>query len=149
MVIPLLKTKLHIPQVRPGLVSRPRLIERLDERLRLGCKLTLLSAPAGFGKTTLVGEWVAKLRSEAWDDAPSTQAERGSVPSPIATAWLSLDESDDLVRVLNYLFAAPQAGLQAAGQTVEADLGIGALGALQGPQPPPAEAILTSLINDS
>ena len=55
MVIPLLKTKLHIPLVRPGLVSRLRLIERLDERLRLGCKLTLLSAPAGFGKTTLVG----------------------------------------------------------------------------------------------
>ena len=59
MAVPLLKTKLYIPPVRPGLVSRPRLIEQLDEGLRTGRKLTLISAPAGFGKTTLLSEWIA------------------------------------------------------------------------------------------
>ncbi len=54
MVTPLLTTKLYIPLVRPGLVSRPRLIERLNEGLMR--KLTLISAPAGFGKTTLLSE---------------------------------------------------------------------------------------------
>ena len=59
----ILATKLHIPSLRPaaGLVSRPRLLERLDEGPQ--CKLTLVSAPAGFGKTTLVGEWLHVLTS--------------------------------------------------------------------------------------
>jgi ATP/maltotriose-dependent transcriptional regulator MalT len=56
----LLATKLYIPPIRPELVSRPRLIERLNEGLYR--KLTLVSAPAGFGKTTLVSEWVSHLR---------------------------------------------------------------------------------------
>ena len=72
MTTPLLTTKLYIPPVRPNLVSRPRLIERLNEGSRLGRKLTLISAPAGFGKTTLVSEW-------------GTACERPA-------AWLSLDE---------------------------------------------------------
>ena len=55
--MPLLTTKLHIPPCRPGFVSRPRLVERLEEGLRMGRRLTLLSAPAGFGKTTLLSEW--------------------------------------------------------------------------------------------
>jgi len=59
MATPLLKTKLYIPSVRPELVSRPRLIERLNEGLCLGRRLTLIAAPAGFGKTTLLSEWVA------------------------------------------------------------------------------------------
>jgi LuxR family maltose regulon positive regulatory protein len=131
--IPLLKTKLYIPSVRPGLVSRPRLIERLEESLRLGCKLTLISAPAGFGKTTLVSEWVHCGSA----DGTST---------PLQVAWLSLDESDnDLTRFLTYLVAAVQA---AAEQTAEVDVGKAALSALQSPQPPPTEAILTSLINE-
>ena len=54
---PLLETKLYIPKWRPGLVSRPRLTERLDEGIER--KLTLVSAPAGFGKTTLLAEWLA------------------------------------------------------------------------------------------
>ena len=54
----LLRTKLRIPPVRPEMVPRPRLVGRLDEGLRLGHRLTLISAPAGFGKTTLLSEWV-------------------------------------------------------------------------------------------
>ena len=73
----LLRTKLFIPQVRPNLVPRPQLIEQLDQGLVQGCKLTLISAPAGYGKTTLVSEWVHTM---------------GGVTPPIAIAWLSLDE---------------------------------------------------------
>jgi len=57
MAVALLKTKLYVPPLRPGLVSRRRLVERLDEGLRLGHRLTLVSAPAGFGKTMLLSEW--------------------------------------------------------------------------------------------
>ena len=59
MSTPILATKLYIPPPRPKVVLRPRLIERLNEGLPAGRKLTLISAPAGFGKTTLVSEWVA------------------------------------------------------------------------------------------
>jgi LuxR family maltose regulon positive regulatory protein len=87
---PLLKTKLYIPPVRPGLVSRPLLAAQLDQGVRPGHKLILVSAPAGFGKTTLVNEWVHQV------DAP--------------VAWVSLDKEDnDLVRFLTYLVAAIQA----------------------------------------
>jgi hypothetical protein len=102
VAIPLLKTKLYIPPIRPGLVPRPRLTERLN--VGLNRKLTLISAPAGFGKTTLVSEGVASCERPA--------------------AWLSLDEGDnDPVRFLAYLIAALQ--------TVEADVGKGALSALE------------------
>jgi LuxR family maltose regulon positive regulatory protein len=129
---PILKTKLHIPPVRPDpstglrprLVSRPRLSEQLNAGLNR--KLTLISAPAGFGKTTLVAEWVHNL-SEA------EAADR--------IAWLSLDESDnDPACFLAYLTSALR--------TLEATLGEGTLSALQSPQPPPAEAVLTQLINE-
>ena len=120
----LLTTKLYIPHTRPELVPRPRLIERLNDGLR--CKLTLISAPAGFGKTTLVSEWVAGCER----------------PEPkVRVAWLSLDEGDnDPTRFLTYLVAALQ--------TIEANIGKGMLGLLQSPQPPPTEAILTALLNE-
>ena len=87
MSIPILATKLYIPPPRPKVVLRPRLIERLNEGLHR--KLTLISAPAGFGKTTLVSAWVAGC------DRP--------------VAWLSLDEGDnDPTRFLTYLVAALQ-----------------------------------------
>ncbi len=121
---PLLKTKLYIPPVRPGLIARPHLIERLNAGLER--KLALISAPAGFGKTTLMAEWVAEC----------------SVP----VAWLSLDEEDnDLTRFWSYVIGAFQ--------TVEASpntagyLGEAALTALQSLQPPPIEALLSTLIN--
>jgi LuxR family maltose regulon positive regulatory protein len=123
----LLSTKLYIPSPRPDgqRVLRPRLVERLNAGLHR--KLTLVSAPAGFGKTTLVGEWVHQLRSDA---AQGTQV-----------AWLSLDENDnDPARFLTYLVAALR--------TVEAGIAKGALSALQSPRPPPAEVILIPLIND-
>ena len=83
MATPFLKTKLYIPPVRPELVPRPRLIERLNAGLHR--KLTLVSAPAGSGKTTLLSEWA----------------------SGRPVAWLSLDEGDnDLIRFLTYLVAA-------------------------------------------
>jgi LuxR family maltose regulon positive regulatory protein len=87
MQAPLLTTKLYIPPPRPTLVPREHLIERLDDGLRLGHKLTLVSAPAGFGKTTLISAWA-----------------RGC-GRPVA--WLSLDEGDDdPARFLTYLAAA-------------------------------------------
>jgi LuxR family maltose regulon positive regulatory protein len=127
---PLLQTKLYIPPVRPGLITRPHLIERLSAGLRqnegFGRKLTLISAPAGFGKTTLMAEWVAEC----------------SVP----VAWLSLDEEDsDLTRFWSYIIGAIQTVVTppyTAGR-----LGNTALTALQSPQPPPIEAILVTLIN--
>jgi len=92
--IPLLRTKLQIPQVTAGLVVRPRLLARLNEGL--GCPLTLVCASAGFGKTTLVSSWIESL-----------VAGRGGVTPPLPAAWLSLDESDsDLVAFLRYFVAA-------------------------------------------
>jgi LuxR family maltose regulon positive regulatory protein len=115
-------------------VPRPHLIERLNQGLQLGHKLTLISAPAGFGKTTLVREWVGDLsKYEGTENQVVTRL-----------AWLSLDESDnDPTRFLVYLVAA-------LGQIegTESTIGKGALGMLQSPQPPPAELVLTSLIND-
>src|SRR5439155_2448038 len=84
-VTPILATKLYIPRLRPNVVSRPRLIERLNEGLHR--KLTLIAAPAGFGKTTLISEWVEGI------ERPRTR-----------TAWLSLDEGDsDPTLFLTYL----------------------------------------------
>jgi LuxR family maltose regulon positive regulatory protein len=119
MPTPILATKLFIPRLRPHVVSRPRLIERLNEGLHR--KLTLISAPAGFGKTTLVSQWLAG----------------GARPA----AWLSLDEGDnDPTRFLTYLVAALQ--------TIAVHIGEGMSGVLQSPQPPPPEAILTALLNE-
>lgn len=121
MSAPIVATKLFIPPSRPGIVSRPRLVERLDRGLAAGCKLTLISAPAGFGKTTLASEWIA------------------GCGRPVA--WLSLDEGDsDPARFLTYLVAALQ--------TVSAGIGAGVAAALQSPLPPAVEAMLTTLVND-
>ncbi len=119
MPTPILATKLYIPPPRPKIVRRPRLIEQLNEGLYR--KLTLISAPAGFGKTTLVSEWTA------------------ACGQPIA--WLSLDEGDnDPTRFLAYLIAALQ--------TVAPKIGEGLLSALQSPQPPQPESLLTPFLNE-
>ncbi|MDY6877489.1 MAG: LuxR C-terminal-related transcriptional regulator [Chloroflexota bacterium] len=133
METPLLQTKLYIPPVRPELVSRPRLIERLNTGLDR--KLTLISAPAGFGKTTLLSEWASGRVSESASGRPA--------------AWLSLDEGDnDPTRFLAYSIAALQTLALSQVEGIEANIGKGALSALQSPQPPPVEAVLTALIND-
>jgi LuxR family maltose regulon positive regulatory protein len=121
MPAPILATKLYIPPPRQGTVPRPRLIERLNEGLYSGCMLTLISASAGFGKTTLISEWIAGCGRPA--------------------AWLSLDEGDnDLSRFLAYLVVALQ--------TISKDVGQGVLAVLQSPQLPPTESILTTLLNE-
>jgi LuxR family transcriptional regulator, maltose regulon positive regulatory protein len=126
MPAPLLLTKLFIPPPRAKIVLRPSLIERLNEGLSSGHKLTLISASAGFGKTTLVSEWI------------------GGCGLPVA--WLSLDEGDnDTTRFLTYFIAALQT---LPPKTGGANIGAGALAALQSPQPPPTESILTALVNE-
>jgi LuxR family maltose regulon positive regulatory protein len=126
----LLATKLYIPPLRPGLISRLRLLERLNAGLVR--KLTLVSAPAGFGKTTLASEWAHGVGAH---EAGARHA------APLQVAWLSLDEGDnDPARFLAYVIAALR--------TIEANIGKGVLSALLSPQPPPAEAVLTSLINE-
>jgi LuxR family maltose regulon positive regulatory protein len=128
----ILETKLFIPPNRPQLISRPSLIELLDESLHR--KLGLVSAPAGFGKTTLVSEWLTSLRTN-----PSRNDHEINT-----AAWLSLDHADnDVARFLTYIIAALR---RADG--IGADIGEAALGMLHSPQPPPSEDILTSLIND-
>jgi ATP/maltotriose-dependent transcriptional regulator MalT len=126
MPTPILATKLYIPSPRPQVVLRPRLIERMNEGLPTGRKLILISAPAGFGKTTLVGEWIAGCERRE---------------PKVRVAWLSLDEGDnDPTRFSTYLVAALQ--------TIASDIGAGVLAMLQSPQPPPTETILTALLNE-
>jgi len=107
---PLVLTKLRVPQARPSLVARPRLTEKLERDA--GRKLTFISAPAGFGKTTLLLEW---LESRAGGDQ--------------SVAWLSLDEADnDPARFLSHLVAALK--------TIEEGTGEGVLAALRSPESP-------------
>jgi len=138
MSAPVLATKLYIPPPRPGIVPRPRLVERLNEGLAAGRKLTLISASAGFGKTTLVSEWVTALTP---NPSPSGRGVRSYSNAGVRAAWVSLDEGDnDPVRFLSYLVAALQ--------MLAPNLGVGALAVLQSPQPPPSESILTNLLNE-
>ena len=121
MAIQILATKLYAPLPPHKVVSRPRLIGRLVEGLIEGRKLTVISAPAGFGKTTLISEWVAHEGNSA--------------------AWLSLDESDSSpVYFLAYCIHALQ--------TITPNIGSKILKELQSSQPPSAEATLTSLLNE-
>ncbi len=119
MTTPVLTTKLFVPPPRPKALARPHLQERLNTGLLR--KLTLISAPAGFGKTTLASIWAA------------------GCGHPVA--WLSLDSADrDPVRLLTHLIAALR--------TAAPMLGATALEMLHAPQPSSPEAVLTALIND-
>jgi len=129
---PLLTTKLYIPPVCPGLVSRPRLIERLNTGLHR--RLTLISAPAGFGKTTLLSEWIHTI-------VGAHRAVGAHRDAPLHVAWVSLDEGDnDPMRFWSYLSAALQKAQPGTGET--------ALTMLRSTPPPAIEAILTTLINE-
>ncbi len=115
----LLATKLHVPRPRPGFLARPRLLEHLTEATAR--ELTLVCAPAGFGKTSLLGEWARRR------------------PRPVA--WLSLDAADsDPARFWRYVAAALD--------QVRAGIGPQVAALLQGPQQrPPLEAVVTALVN--
>jgi LuxR family maltose regulon positive regulatory protein len=116
----LLATKLFVPRPRPDFVPRPQLLARLDEGLEVG-QCSLLSAPAGTGKTSLLATWVARLRR------------------PVA--WLALDERDQEVhQVLRYLVASLQ--------TITPECGRTALALLDAPPGAAPEIVLTSLLND-
>jgi LuxR family transcriptional regulator, maltose regulon positive regulatory protein len=118
----LVTTKLRVPKSRSNLVARPRLRQALG--WNEGRKLTLVSAPAGFGKTTLLGEW-----TDDW------LAQGRSV------AWVSLDEADnDPSRFLGYLVGALQ--------TAEEGIGEGVLASLPSPESPPIEMVMGALINE-
>jgi LuxR family maltose regulon positive regulatory protein len=115
----LLDTKLRIPRLRASLVHRSHLIERLQQGME--GTLLLVSAPAGFGKTTLLAQWLAQ--------------------SGIRAAWLSLEpEDNDSVRFLSYIIAALQ--------TLDQSIGTTARALLRASASPPLEAVLTILTND-
>jgi len=117
----LLKTKLYIPRPRHGVVGRARLLTRLGEGLIHGRPLSLISAPAGYGKTTLVANWFERVDR--------------------AQAWLSLDENDnDPVRFFSYLVAALQ--------TVDQNIGIEATRLLSGSSMLAGQAVVVTLINE-
>src|SRR5687768_8667793 len=116
-------TKLRPSQARPNLVARPQLTARLEREA--GRKLTLISAPAGFGKTTLLVEWL-----------------KGREDGVQSVAWLTLDEGDnDPVRFLSYLVAALR-------RTVGEEFGESVLAALRSPEPPRMEAVLGAFVNE-
>jgi LuxR family maltose regulon positive regulatory protein len=116
---PVLATKLYVPRPRTHLVPRAHLTERLQQGVERA--LTLVSGPAGFGKTTLLAQWCAE--------------------SGMPVAWLSLEpEDNDPTRFLSYLIAALQ--------TLDSQLGTTALALLRTPQPPSPEVVLAVLTND-
>ena len=120
---PVLATKLFAPSRRPQLVARPRVVERLSSTLDPGHRLTLVSAPAGFGKTTLLGDWLADIDQRR---------------SHTRVGWLSLDDGDnDLTRFT--------ANLVAALQSAELHVDVAVLESLSTAS---AAAALTPLIND-
>ncbi|MCG3210696.1 MAG: Serine/threonine-protein kinase PknK [Anaerolineae bacterium] len=141
---PILVTKLYVPSPRPAasIVPRSRLIERLNEGLERAPGLTLISAPAGFGKTTLVSDWLCqKDEGEGMKDEKSEIHPSAFSLHPSRVAWLSLDDSDnDFTRFLTYFIAALQQLDPKIGQTAQ--------GLLQSPQPPRVETLMTTLVND-
>ena len=118
-MIELLSTKLFIPPPRKNLVSRPRLVKHLNGGLDK--KLTIIAAPAGFGKTTLLSEWIPQ--------------------SSRCVTWFSIDEADnDSARFWAYFITSLQ--------QLRSDLGEGALSLLQSLHTPQIASILTTLINE-
>ena len=122
----LLQTKLYIPPLRSNLVPRPRLIDQLNQSLDAGSKLTLVSAPAGYGKTTLITDWI----NNRLDTSHET-----------CFSWLSLDEADnDPPRFFSYLIAALQ--------KIDPFIGADVPSILETNADVPLEHLLTSLVND-
>ncbi|MBN1680190.1 MAG: tetratricopeptide repeat protein [Anaerolineae bacterium] len=117
----LLTTKLFIPPLRPNWVHRPHLVDRMEDGITLGHRFILISAPAGFGKSTLISEWIHTTKRSA--------------------AWLSLDEGDnDPGQCIRYLIAALH--------QIDSSIGQAILPLLTSPQVPPITSLITTLIND-
>jgi LuxR family maltose regulon positive regulatory protein len=117
----IIKTKINLPSLKRNLVLRSRITKALTDEIKNGRKLTLISAPAGFGKTTLVSSWI----------------EGNNIPA----AWISLEEGDsEPARFLTYLVAALQ--------TLIAGVGDGVLAALQSSQPGSPKELLPTLLNE-
>ncbi|MFC1921657.1 LuxR C-terminal-related transcriptional regulator [Chloroflexota bacterium] len=124
----LLQTKLHRPPITRDLIVRSRLIEQLNSNIY--CPLTLVCAPAGFGKTTLVCTWLERMAAGQVESATS-----------LPSAWLSLDENDnDLNLFVRYFIAALR--------TIFSDACEETLALLQGPQQPPQTSIYTTFSNE-
>jgi LuxR family transcriptional regulator, maltose regulon positive regulatory protein len=151
MPAPILATKLYIPPPRPRVVHRARLIDRLQAGLQRMPGVILISASAGFGKTTLVSDWLWETMNEergtiTEDESPH----RSSFPVPSSSfltprfkvAWLTLDKDDnDLPRFLAYVIAALQ--------TIAPTVGEATLAALHASRSqPPTDVLLTALLND-
>ena len=115
----LLNTKLFIPPLRPNLVPRPRLIEELNAAA--SSRLTVISAPAGYGKTTLINSWTRQL--------------------DIPVCWISLDAGDNELAIFLRYFITALSNLKEG-------FGIEVIDALKSPQPPQTEILLTILINE-
>ncbi len=121
MDTPLIKTKLSIPPARPSLVQRPRLLERLQEGLRYS--LVIISAPAGFGKTTLISNWARDVNQQ------------------VNTAWISLDKGDDDPNPFwEYLVASVKTLRPASGDS--------AVAYLHSSRTPQVETLLSIIINE-
>ncbi|NMB90321.1 MAG: AAA family ATPase, partial [Chloroflexi bacterium] len=136
MTVPILTTKLYIPHPRPNRVTRRRLLERLENGLRQGHRLYLLSAPAGFGKTTLLSDWMAAY------SAPGDPQAGAAAPR---FCWFSIDEGDnDPQRFVAYVIAALQ--------NIDAEIGKASLALLQARlgagEGISYEAVYTALLND-
>jgi LuxR family maltose regulon positive regulatory protein len=124
----ILATKLFLPRPRPHRVARPQLLARLDAALDV--TLTLICAPAGWGKSSLLAAWLA---DGSWQAAASSPVPR--------VGWLALDEGDNDPSIfLRYLVAACQVMSSTAGEA--------ALAMLRQPQPPGPETVLRALLND-
>jgi LuxR family maltose regulon positive regulatory protein len=120
---PVLATKLFAPPLRPQLVARPRLTGQLDTTLDAGHRLTLVSAPAGFGKTTVLGDWLAHLAQHQ---------------PHIRVGWLSLDDADnDLTRLMTHVLAS----LDNVGLGVD-------IAVLESLHTASTSAVMTAVVND-
>jgi LuxR family transcriptional regulator, maltose regulon positive regulatory protein len=158
----ILKTKFYIPPLRPNLIPRPHLTERLATGVTY--PLTLIAAPAGFGKSTLLSEWLSERMNASREDGGTQERMKDEgrrmkeelnnldsssfiphpssfIPHPSRVAWLSLDKDDnDPVRFLTYFIATLE--------TISPGFSVDALTLLQSPQPPPLQVILPILINN-
>jgi LuxR family transcriptional regulator, maltose regulon positive regulatory protein len=123
MAFQVLSTKLYNPPIKLGLVRRPRLVQRLENGYQAGKCVTLVSAPAGFGKTTIISEWIATA----------------DLGKPFG--WVSLDDGDnDPIRFLTYLVTAIQ--------KVHVEIGRSVLAMLQSSQNSNLADLVEALIND-